>query len=165
MTMEAESFLELADRVETGRGCDNALDVLIEVALFSPCAQFASARANSAGSKIIYMSTAGRSSTHWAEEWTADRPGAVALLRRRAEAAARVTDSVTPPDTRENIDGVFVRKDGEVMPAATPTSEAARGARSVVGCGAGPESERESPSTDGGSLTPTETVKTGVSGL
>lgn len=73
MTTNRETLLELAARldglpvVEVG---DNALDVLVEVALFEPDREFQSARSNSAGTKIIYTKHTGAEQTFWAQEWT-----------------------------------------------------------------------------------------------
>lgn len=75
---------ELAERVANGKGCDNALDVEIEVALFTPDLESIAVRANAAGTKVIYSNRCGTESTHWAEEWTADRPSAAAYLRALA---------------------------------------------------------------------------------
>ena len=41
----------------------------------------------------------------------------------------------------ETLEGSFAREGGEVMPTATSTSEAARGARSAAGRGAGPDTK------------------------
>lgn len=73
---------ELAERVAHGEGCDNALDVEIEVALFKPDAISRSARPNAAGTKVVYINHDGTQATHWAEEWTEDRPGAAAAILR-----------------------------------------------------------------------------------
>lgn len=75
---------ELASRVEAGRGTDNALDVLIEVALFEPDEEYVSARPNAAGTKVIYTLHGGIERTYWAQEWTADRKDAASALRSRA---------------------------------------------------------------------------------
>ena len=84
---DAGKLLELADRVVSGVGCDNDLDVLIEVALFEPNDTAASVRANSGGTKVIYTSHDGKDSTHWAEEWTRYRPAVARALRARAQAS------------------------------------------------------------------------------
>lgn len=59
----------LIDRVEAGES-SNELDVLIEVALFEPEGPYASARPNSAGTKVIYTGLDGKEITHRALDWT-----------------------------------------------------------------------------------------------
>jgi len=76
-------FAELVERVENGAGCDNSLDVLIEVALFQPNEHVASCRANNAGTKVIYTTHCGHQETYWADEWTGERSKASAALRVR----------------------------------------------------------------------------------
>lgn len=75
-----ETLLKLADRCDTEAGPDNRLDVLVEVALFKPHGGFTAARANVAGTKVIYTTVYGQQ-THWAEEWTADRDDTSKRLR------------------------------------------------------------------------------------
>lgn len=68
-----QRFLNLAQQV---RACDlsnNALDVLIEVALFQPGTAYTAARPNAAGTKVIYTDRAGNEVTFWAEDWTTHR--------------------------------------------------------------------------------------------
>lgn len=88
--MNREEMLALAERVAGGKGLDNALDVEIEVALFEPGEAAASARANAAGTKVIYTYTDGTQRTHWAEEWTAIRGEAALTLRSRAQSPEQV---------------------------------------------------------------------------
>jgi len=83
--MNSEEMLALAESVASGKSLDNALDVLIEVALFEPSKGWAGVRANDAGTKVIYSDMNGAQRTYWAEEWTADRAGAAELLRARAQ--------------------------------------------------------------------------------
>lgn len=78
--MSAE-LLALAERVEQGRGLDNALDVMVEVAVWDE--PHIAIRANNAGTKVIYTEN-GKDTTCWAPEWTADRKGTAAALRARA---------------------------------------------------------------------------------
>ena len=48
----------------------NAIDVRVEVALFQPDVDWASARANHAGTKVIYTHVDGSEDTCWADDWT-----------------------------------------------------------------------------------------------
>jgi hypothetical protein len=87
MTMtipDAGKLLELADRVLSGSGCDNALDVLVEVALFEADQELVGARPNAAGTKVIYTCANGSQTTHWADEWSKHRGLSARLLRARA---------------------------------------------------------------------------------
>lgn len=61
---------DLLDRLEKATGSSNELDVAIEVALFEPDARHTSARANSAGTKVIYTRRGGGEDTHWAPDHT-----------------------------------------------------------------------------------------------
>lgn len=72
----------LADRVEAGTTTDNALDVLVEVALFKPDEFYRSVRANAAGTKVVYTDHDGKDHTHWAGDWTL-----TAAIRRSTAAA------------------------------------------------------------------------------
>jgi hypothetical protein len=74
----------LIERVEAGER-SNALDVLIEVALFRPDENYASVRANAAGSKVIYRSHIGKETTHLAADWTMFPERALGDLRSRAQ--------------------------------------------------------------------------------
>jgi hypothetical protein len=77
--------LELAERVGACTTSDNSLDVLVEIALFKPNKHYASVRANSAETKLIYVDHDGREQTCWSGDWTmADRREAtIAALRAR----------------------------------------------------------------------------------
>ena len=77
---------ELAERVATERGADNALDVLVEIALFKPDELVKAVRANNAGTKVIFSIKGGQDRTCWAGDWTMDRPRTAAALRARAQA-------------------------------------------------------------------------------
>lgn len=81
---DAATLLALAERVSSGRGCDNALDVEIEVAVFDE--PHIAVRANAAGTKVIYTK-GGKDMTHWAPDWTKDRAGTAAALRAHAAIA------------------------------------------------------------------------------
>lgn len=83
-TPEAGEVVALAERVSNGSGADNALDVLIEVALFEPDTSFCDIRANNAGSKVICTLWGGDECTFRADDWTMDRPGTAAALRALA---------------------------------------------------------------------------------
>ena len=81
MTDTRKALEELLACVEDGNGPDNALDVRIEVALFQPYSWYASARANNAGTKVIYTDRSGKQSTHWAKDWTMTREDTADSLR------------------------------------------------------------------------------------
>lgn len=74
---------KLIERIEAGER-SNALDVLIEVALFTPDDDSVSCRANAAGTKVIYTDHQGREWTHWAPEHTASPTITAATLRSRS---------------------------------------------------------------------------------
>ncbi len=76
--------VSLIERLEMGKGYDNSLDVLVEIALFKPGKIYASIRANAAGTKVIYTQHTGQEVTCWAEDWTANRPATIAALRARS---------------------------------------------------------------------------------
>lgn len=81
------TLLDLAARCESATGPDNALDVLIEVALFDPGSGWAACRANSAGTKVIYTRPNGMEMTLWANDWTMGdrRKETAAAIRARAQ--------------------------------------------------------------------------------
>jgi len=80
------ALMELAGRVASGAGLDNALDVEIEVALFEPDEKWGSIRPNARGTKVVCTGHDGSVGVFWANEWTGDRLGAVTALRARAQA-------------------------------------------------------------------------------
>lgn len=63
----------------------NALDVLIEVALFVPDETTFDAVANAAGTKVIYANRDGSFSTHWAPDWSLKPETAIDALRATKE--------------------------------------------------------------------------------
>jgi hypothetical protein len=65
-------FGSLISKVQAATDADNALDVAIEVALFTPDARHVSACANAAGTKVIYTRADGKQDTHWAFDYTLD---------------------------------------------------------------------------------------------
>lgn len=82
-------LLSLAARVEAMQGSSagvNALDVLIEIAMFQPDDEYVAIRANAAGTKVIMTAPAGHNDTFWAFDWTieSERPRTIAALRERA---------------------------------------------------------------------------------
>lgn len=81
-------LMELASRVEAGEGYDNSQDVEIEVALFQADHLYSAARANAAGTRVIYTRQSdGGQETCWAPDWTggpAVRGRTAALIRARA---------------------------------------------------------------------------------
>ncbi len=89
--MTTPSIEEVARRVEAAKRSDNALDVLIEIALFAPCKAFSSARANFAGTKVIYTTPEGDQHTAWAWDWTAGKNRAATLAKLRAHLTAGST--------------------------------------------------------------------------
>jgi hypothetical protein len=66
---------DILRRLEAAKGADNTLDIDIELALFQPDADYKSARANAAYTKVIYTRRDGTEVTHWAPDHTlsADR--------------------------------------------------------------------------------------------
>lgn len=65
---------------------DNRIDVLVEVALFKPDKRYASARANNAGTKVIFTTTKGERETYLAYDYTLTperRAKSIALLRAK----------------------------------------------------------------------------------
>lgn len=63
----------LIERVKSARKQDNALDVLIDVALFEPDEECSSVRANAAGTKLVFSYRSGKSQTFRARDWTLDK--------------------------------------------------------------------------------------------
>ena len=76
---------ELIERVHAGE-CSNAIDVEIEVAVFSPDENYASIRPNAAGTKVIYRTHRGKEQTCWAADWTMFPQVAEAALKAREAA-------------------------------------------------------------------------------
>jgi len=77
----AQELLGLADRVDEEAGTNNSLDVLVEVALFEPDADYVSIRPNAAGTKIICTKPDGLEKTFWSRDFTIS-------ARQRANTAA-----------------------------------------------------------------------------
>jgi hypothetical protein len=88
MTQVTRELIELAERVEKAEVSDNALDVLVEIALFEPVGRYVSVRANAAGTKAIYTMADKSQLTTWADDWTiaSRREATVAALRARSAA-------------------------------------------------------------------------------
>jgi len=87
---DAATLLALAERVATGSGCDNALDIEVELALFEPDDEWAAIRVNDAGTKTICTSPSGKERTFWARDYTisaASRSNTAAALRAHAAIA------------------------------------------------------------------------------
>jgi hypothetical protein len=81
--------MELAGKVASAERSDNALDVLVEIALFEPCDRFVAVRANNAGSKVIYTRADGSEVTYRAQDWTmAERRSNTATQLRARHALA-----------------------------------------------------------------------------
>ena len=78
--------MTLIDRLYKLDGADNRIDVLVELALFKPDANYKSIRANTAGTKVIFTRTGGKRQTCWADEHTLtpeSRAECIALLREK----------------------------------------------------------------------------------
>lgn len=78
--------MTLIDRLSKLDGPDNRIDVLVEVALFKPDNTYKSARANEAGTKVIFTTTSGKRETCWAYDYTLTaerRTKTIALLRAK----------------------------------------------------------------------------------
>ena len=87
MTTPSNTIEELVGRVEAATGCDNALDIEIEIALFRPDALHKSVRANAAGTKLVFTRHDGSTNTHWAFDHTLSpttRKAAIQALRSLA---------------------------------------------------------------------------------
>ena len=69
---------DIIARLKAGE-ISNELDVLIEVALFAP-----EAKANNAGTKVIYANEDGTFSTHWAPDHSLDPERTLVALAKRA---------------------------------------------------------------------------------
>lgn len=91
MPTERGKLLELAKRCEAAKREDNSLDVLCEVALFKPSGMFIAARANNAGTKVIYTDIVGNNVTCWAEPWSTHE-------ETPARLRARATEGTDAPD-------------------------------------------------------------------
>lgn len=85
MPTEHAKLLELAERCEAAKRENNSLDVLCEVALFKPSGVFIAARANDAGTKVIYTDLAGNNVTCWAEPWSTHEETPARLRARATE--------------------------------------------------------------------------------
>lgn len=82
-TVSTDKVGLLIDRLRGCKEADNALDIAVEIALFTPDAQCASVRANNAGTKLVYTMHSGDTVTHWAWDWTLtpeNREEAIKLL-------------------------------------------------------------------------------------
>ncbi|MFC7067399.1 hypothetical protein [Brucella rhizosphaerae] len=78
--------MTLIDRLSKLDGPDNETDVLVEVALFRPDKFYKSARANAAGTKVVFTRTDDMCETFWARDHTKTperRAKSIALLRAK----------------------------------------------------------------------------------
>ncbi len=76
----------LADRISKLKEPCNRTDVLVELALFKPDQTYKSARANSAGTKVVFTMVGGKSETCWAYDYTLTpdrRTKCIAILREK----------------------------------------------------------------------------------
>lgn len=71
----ANSLIELADRVEALKTSDNAVDVFVEIALFTASPKAVSVRPNAARTKVIYTNADGSQTTHLPWDRTHQQPG------------------------------------------------------------------------------------------
>lgn len=71
--------MELVERLKTGER-SNALDMAVEMAVFTPGDGYQSVRPNAAGTKLIYTRDDGRSETCWAWDWSLHPVKAIELL-------------------------------------------------------------------------------------
>jgi len=86
--MDQDTLTALAKRVDGMTSGDNAVDVLVEIALFTPDERYAAIRANTAGSKVICTTQDGSKETFRARDWTftaGHRRNVSALLRARTQ--------------------------------------------------------------------------------
>lgn len=91
MTANRATLLALASRVEAAT-CDNALDVLVEIAMFKPTTIWKSVRANHAETKVIYTDINGKESTFRANDWTMPECKADTAASLRAIAGSLTDD-------------------------------------------------------------------------
>lgn len=96
--------LDIIRRLEAGERT-NALDVLVEIAMFEPCEEYSAVVSNNAGTKVIYSKAGGGFETCLAREWVREP------LKSKALAALKATtgDSVgigaaDEPDSPANGD-------------------------------------------------------------
>lgn len=75
---------ELVARLDRGER-SNALDVLIEIAMFEPCEEYTDAVSNNAGTKVIYSKAGGGFETCLAREWVREPLKSKALNHLRAK--------------------------------------------------------------------------------
>lgn len=78
--------MTLIDRLSKLERPDNRTDVLVEVALFKPDKTYKSARANNAGTKVVFTKTDGKHETCWPIDYTLTperRAKCIALLRAK----------------------------------------------------------------------------------
>lgn len=73
---------KLLHRLDTGEITSNEFDVLWEVEHFEADAEYRSARANFAGTKVIYTMADGSERTHWAPDWAKKRNELRAAIQR-----------------------------------------------------------------------------------
>lgn len=74
----------LVDRISNLEGPCNRTDVLVELALFKSDQTYKAARANKAGTKVIFTTATGKHETCWAYDYTLTperRAKSIALLR------------------------------------------------------------------------------------
>lgn len=69
MAAPSTELRALLQRLERGEITSNEFDVLWEVATFQPDGHYGAARANFAGTKVIYTRDDGVEATHWAPDW------------------------------------------------------------------------------------------------
>lgn len=75
---------KLIKRQDGDRSNDLDLDVLVELALFSPDDKHVSIRANDAGTKVIYTDKSGDDETFWPQDWHKSPVSTIAMLKAKA---------------------------------------------------------------------------------
>lgn len=78
--------MTLIDKLSRLDGPCNRTDVLVELAFFRPDENYKSARANDAGTKIVFTKTDGKNETCWPMDYTLTperRSKCIALLRAK----------------------------------------------------------------------------------
>jgi 3-dehydroquinate dehydratase len=60
----------LIERLRNCAGCDNELDIDVDIALFRPDKDYKSVRHNAAKTKLVFTMRDGGNMTHWADDHT-----------------------------------------------------------------------------------------------
>lgn len=73
---------DLIERVRAATGPDNALDIDIDIALFTPDSQHVSVRPNAHGTKCVYQRHDGGTDTFWSSDHTLTPDSRETAIRR-----------------------------------------------------------------------------------